>query len=130
MNNQFNSIFFGQFIIITMESYIQFLITGVLFFNIPEDLNNYIKTHHENQHKNYQIIAIIILVFSLVVAPITAIIILVIPYKTLRRSFCKTRFGVLFEDLKIRKPANKLYPLIFFCRRIVMVLVTIMVDYS
>lgn len=130
MNAQFNSIFFGQFIIITQESYIQFMITGILFFNIPPDLNKYIKENYETQWQNYYAIAVFVLVFSFIVAPIVAVVIIFLPYKTLKRSFCKARFGVLYEDLKIRKSLNKLYPLMFFVRRIIMVLVTIIADYA
>lgn len=63
------------------------------------------------------------------VAPILAIVIGLMPYKTLRRSFCKTRFGVLYEEIKIRKNINKIYPLIFFLRRIIIVVVTVLVEY-
>lgn len=96
VNNQFNSIFFGQFIIMTQESYIQFMISGILFFNIPDDLKQYIQENDRSSWRTYYGVSVLILVFSFIVAPLVALAVILVPYKTLRRSFCKTRFGVLF----------------------------------
>lgn len=105
------------------------MIAAILFFNIPEDLGEYISTNYASQWQNYWILSVFLIVVSFVVAPIMGLIIFFLPYKTLRKGFWKLRFGVLFEDLDIKNPATKIYPFLFFMRRITLIAVTILLKY-
>lgn len=44
MNRQFDKFYFGVFLSAVKESYIQVLLAGVLFFNMPVDLEDNLKT--------------------------------------------------------------------------------------
>lgn len=69
------------------------------------------------------------LFISFVVAPILGLMVFLLPKSTLSQKFFRTRFGVMLEGLKVRERFN-IYPLLFFLRRMALVIVTVLVAYT
>lgn len=79
------------------------IISAVLFFNAPEDLQEYLHKNLYSEYRNNTIMCIGILGISCVCIPILCVTIWAMPYKSLKRGFCRKRFGVLYEEIKFKK---------------------------
>lgn len=120
MNRQFDRFFFGIFLSAVKESYIQVLLAGVLFNNMPVDLENNLKSKgFEYLHSKGMVW--LSLIMTLGVYPFFSLLVFLLGRSTLMHRIPRVRFGVIYEDIDLYKRNYRIYPLIYVLRRIMQV---------
>ena len=104
-----DTIFYGEIIVISIESYIELLIAGYL--NIKYQLDS---TGGENfaVYVSYYCI-----IMCLVIMPLLSIYILTRPMSEIHDEEFETQFGGFWEGVKTRRKTDLLYWIIFMLRR-------------
>lgn len=130
VKRQLNSVFFAHLIIILMESYLQMVISCVLFLNLPWDLEESLTTSHPQGYKFNYVFSVGMLTLCVLVLPLLALLTLVLPRGFVSKGWWRKRFGELTRTVRSKPRANRAMALVFFIRRIILVLVTVLLRYG
>ena len=112
-NNMKKQLFFNGFFSIILEAYIEFLISSLLNLSSPESSNN---GELISKYLSY-----FCLFVTLIICPIAFAYVLKQPLDTLNSHAFESRWGSLYESVKLENKYTTSYYLVFMLRRIVFV---------
>lgn len=103
----------------------QFVISGLLFFLMPDDLKNIIQENISSQYTSNFLLAMFCMLISCFCLPLSAFWVTISKKEILARPDIRDRFGELYSELNINKGVNRLYSFVYYIRRLIIALLAI-----
>lgn len=98
---KFNDYYFEIPLTIIKESYLQLIITGVLFYSMPQELNTTMLSMFGSQNSHNRVVSGLALFLSLAVYPLCTLVIMFLDKKTLNKPKTQKLIGVIYENLEL-----------------------------
>ena len=116
---QANNAFFGEFLVIFVEGFIEFMIAGILVFDAPE-------TSPDKNGFTLAVGGICFLISNAVIPLLLSYHILTKKLKTFKSEAFIQRYGALYEHVNVSSKFKIAHPLMFILRRMLYIWVAIL----
>lgn len=129
LNRQFDKHFFGIFLAAIKEGYLQVMIAGILYINMPKDLVSSKEQGKSWEYYHNNVVVIISLSMTLIIYPLFGLLVLGLRKSILHKRWARLRFGEIYDDIDLNRWSFRAYPLIYALRRMMLLVLIMWVAY-